>query len=240
MDKKQKSILADEKYLEHTYSNKIAPPSEYPNYLGKWLLDNAYKDTGKIADFGCGRGDYLEVFKNLGFEPYGLDISPSVNNLKDYNVKQVDFINDEFPYVEEKFDFVFSKSVIEHLQDPSTYLSAIYQSLENGGKAVVMTPSWSHTYWGPFYIDYTHVTPFTAYSLKSALEMAGFQDVTVKYFYQLPILWKFPWLVPFVKLFAKLPIPYAPYNSVPWAVSNRFNKLVRFSKEAMLLAIVGK
>ena len=103
-----------------------------------------------------------------------------------------------------------------------------------------MTPSWSHTYWGPFYIDYTHVTPFTAYSLKSALEMAGFKKVTVKYFYQLPVLWKYPWLTLFVKLFAKLPIPYAPYNEVPWSVSNPFNKLVRFSKEAMLLAVAEK
>jgi len=27
---------------------------------------------------------------------------------------------------------------------------------------------------------------------------------------------------------------------VPWATSNQFNKLIRFSKEAMLLAVVEK
>ena len=240
MNKNKKSILNNEKYLEHTYSEKIAPRSDYPHSLGVWLIDNAYKGTGKIADFGCGRGDYLEVFRNLGFEPYGLDISPTISDLKDYNVKQVDFINDEAPYTEEKFDFIFSKSVVEHLQEPSGYLSAIYQSLEDGGKAVIMTPRWSHTYWGPFYIDYTHVTPFTAYSLQSALEMAGFENVNVKYFYQLPVLWKYPWITPFIKLFSKLPLPYAPYNKVPWSVANKFNKLIRFSKEPMLMAIVEK
>ena len=91
MSEKQKSILNDEKYLKYTYSNRVAPPGDYPNQLAKWLLDNVYKKTGKIADFGCGRGDYLEVFKNLGFEPYGFDISPSINKLTKYKVKQVDF-----------------------------------------------------------------------------------------------------------------------------------------------------
>ena len=235
-----KSILENEQYLNHTYSDKAAPPSEYPNLLAKWLLDNVYKKPGKIADFGCGRGDYLRAFKLLGFEPYGLDISPTVKNLSDFKVKQVDFINDSIPYTQEKFDFIFSKSVIEHLREPTPYFSAIHESLEEGGKAVIMAPSWAHTYWGPFYIDHTHVTPFTAQSLKSALEMCGFQKVTVKYFYQLPILWKFKWLKIIAKLIAKLPIPYSPYNTVPWKISNRLNKLVRFSKEVMLIATVEK
>ena len=29
----------------------------------------------------------------------------------------------------------------------------------------MLTPSWRHTYWGPFFIDSTHVTPFTEASL---------------------------------------------------------------------------
>ena len=129
---------------------------------------------------------------------------------------------------------------MEHLHKPSLYLSAIHHSLETGGKAVIMTPSWEHTYWGPFYIDHTHVTPFTAKSLESALEMAGFKKVTVRYFYQLPLLWQYPWLRIIAKLIAKLPIPYSPYNNVPWKVSNRLNKLIRFSKEVMLIATVEK
>ena len=240
MSNNKYSIINKQAYLEHTYSDKIAPPSEYPNLLVKWLLTTVYKKTGTIADFGCGRGDYLSAFSELGFTPYGLDASPSINDLTDYNVKQVDFEHDDAPYVDEKFDFAFSKSVVEHLHKPSLYLSAIHQSLETGGKAVIMTPSWEHTYWGPFYIDHTHVTPFTAKSLESALEMAGFKKVTVRYFYQLPLLWRYPWLRAIAKLIAKLPIPYSPYNNVPWKVSNRLNKLIRFSKEVMLIATVEK
>ena len=240
MGKRNHSILSSEEYLKHTYSDKIAPPSDYPSHLAKWLEQNIFKKSGTIADFGCGRGDFLDAFKSIGFEPYGFDISPNIEELTQHNVKRVDFSVDEAPYDKKQYDFIFSKSVIEHLQEPDTYISAIHKGLKDNGKAVVMTPSWSHTYWGPFYIDHTHVTPFTAHSLESALKIAGFKKVEVRYFYQLPILWKFPWLTPLVKLFSKLPIPYGPYNNVPWAVSNRLNKLVRFSKEVMLLAVVEK
>jgi len=235
-----KSIINDKKYLEYTYSDTAAPPSEYPKLFAKWLLDTVYNDVGTIGDFGCGRGDYLKEFQRLGFTPHGFDISPNISMLSDFNVKQIDFANDKAPYTKEKFDFIFSKSVVEHLREPSTYLTAIHKSLKDGGKAVVMTPSWKHTHWGPFYIDHTHVTPFTKHSLKAALEMAEFKNVSVQYFYQLPILWKYSWLTPAVQLLAKLPLPFAPYNDVPWSVSNSANKLIRFSKEVMLMAVVEK
>jgi SAM-dependent methyltransferase len=163
-----------------------------------------------------------------------LDISPSIEDLSGYTVERMNFEKDELPFPKESFDFVFSKSVIEHLHEPHYFLKGIYDSLKSEGKAVVMTPSWAHTYWGPFYIDNT------LFSLKSALEMEGFKNVKVMYFYQLPFLWRFPWLKIFVKLFAKLPLPYSPYNDVPWLTSNQINKLIRFSKEVMLLAVVEK
>ena len=239
LSKDSKTILNKSEYLEHTYSSEIAPPSSYPDLLAKWLLENVFKKSGKFADFGCGRGDYLKSFSDLGFEVTGFDISPAAKEMSNYDVKQVDFESDSYPYTEE-YDFVFSKSVIEHIREPSSYLSSMIKSLNKGGKAVIMVPSWSHTYWGPFYIDHTHVTPYTRHSLKSAMEMSGFKNVKVVYFYQLPFLWKFPWLKPVVKMIAKLPVPYSPYNEVPWKTSRWLNKLVRFSKEVMLLATAEK
>ena len=43
-----KSILKESKYIEYTYSNKIAPPGAYPDLLSNWLLKNVYKRTGKL------------------------------------------------------------------------------------------------------------------------------------------------------------------------------------------------
>ena len=51
------------------------------------------------------------------------------------------------------------------------------KTLKPKGKAVIMTPSWEHNMWGPFYIDHTHVTPFTKTSLEDLFVMSGFKNV---------------------------------------------------------------
>ena len=72
------NIYKNPEYLDFTYSKKIAPLGEYPGKLGYWLAENAYEDSGSLIDVGCGRGDYLEVFKGMGFDVTGIDLSPNV------------------------------------------------------------------------------------------------------------------------------------------------------------------
>jgi len=232
-------IFKNEKYLEVTYSDKIAPKTNYPHKLGKWLLNTFFKKPGTIVDLGCGRGEYLEVFDNLGFEASGVDLSPNIKKVKKYfSVQLADLEKDQNPFPNRKFDYVFSKSVVEHLHNPSNLADMAYSCLKPEGRAIIMTPSWEYTHWGPFYIDHTHVTPFTKHSLKSLLEISGFENVEVCYFYQLPFLWRWPFLTPLIRLFAKIPLPYAPFKESPWP--NKLNKLIRFSKEVMLLAVCTK
>ena len=232
-------IIKDKKYLEVTYSKGIAPKNDYPFLLSKWIDRKIFKGPGKLLDLGCGRGDYLESFSHLGYKVSGADISPNIKLLGlEYEVEKVDLENSITPYKKESFDYVFSKSVVEHMHNPSNLLDIAHESLKPGGKVLIMTPSWEHTYWGPFYIDHTHVTPFTAASLHNLLEMLGYKNIEVKYFYQLPILWKFPFLKPLYKLFSKLPLPYRPYQKAPWP--NGLNKTIRFSKEVMLMATATK
>ena len=236
-----KTALKSSDYLKITYSEERAPRGEYPFLFGQYLVEKYYDSRGKILDLGCGRGDYLKVFRDLGLQSYGTDISPEAPKLVDnIPVMVADLEKDELPYKETKFDFIFSKSVIEHMKEPMKLLEYSNQQLREGGTAIILTPSWEHNYKGAFYIDHTHVTPFTRASLEDALKMAGFQNVEVHYFYQLPVLWKYPWLKIFSKILSLLPIPYNPLNNVPWQVSNKFNKYVRFSKEVMLLAVAKK
>lgn len=113
------------------------------------------------------------------------------------------------------------------MRQPFHLMSKALEVLRPGGTAIIITPSWAHTHWGPFYIDHTHVTPFTASSLADAQTIAGFEGVKVSYFYQLPFLWRYPFLKPAVRALATLPLPYRPYQSAPWP--DNFNKLIRFS-----------
>ena len=235
----EQSVLAAPTYLDVTYSSASVPYGEYPHLLAQWLLKNVYPKPGCLLDLGCGRGEHLSAFARLGFDVAGVDISPRAPELaKGYHVEVADLEHDALPFTSDSFDFVFSKSVIEHMRHPTCLLSKALEALRPGGTAVIMTPSWAHTHWGPFYIDHTHVTPFTVPSLAEALTMVGFESVTVSHFYQLPFLWRHPFLKPVVFAVAALPLPYRPYQSALWP--DGLNKLIRFSKEVMLLGIGRK
>lgn len=235
----KQAILKDSRYLEVTYSAERAPVGEYPSLLARHLMETAYKKTGRILDIGSGRGDFLDAFSQLGFDVSGVDISPlSAATAGACPVRTCNFECEQLPFSEDEFDFVFSKSVIEHLHSPHNLVSGAFRVLKPGGVAVIMTPSWAHTYWGPFYIDHTHVTPYTIPSLTDVLQIARFENVTTRYFYQIPVVWKHPSLIPMVRLFSVLPFSYRPYENANWPDS--FNKLIRFSKEVMLLAVCRK
>ena len=143
----EKNILKNKKYLEVSYNSKRSYKGEYPDKLAKKISDDIFKSPGKVLDLGCGNGDFLKSFSNLGYEVCGVDISPDVHDrLGDkYKVYNIDIENEDCPFKGE-FDYVFSKSVIEHTKNPDAFLDFINSSLKPGGICVVMAPSWEHTY----------------------------------------------------------------------------------------------
>ena len=182
----------------------------------------------------------LRAFKNNNFEVFGTDIFPHSQKFEDeFNFKVGNIEEENLNYESNIFDSIFSKSVIEHLRKPMTILNESYRLLKPDGCCIIMTPSWVHNSWGPFYFDFTHVSPFTKPSLRDAMKMAGFKDIEVYHFYQLPLLWKYPYLSFFAKILAYLPIPYRPfYDFKTWP--DNLNKTIRFSNEVMLLGIGRK
>jgi SAM-dependent methyltransferase len=224
-------------YLELTYSEQRLPPSDYPTLLTKWLATNVFPRPGRLLDVGCGRGEYLETFAKLGFEVVGIDSAPSAQGMAAGLEVKVANIEEGLPFPSESFDYIYSKSNIEHLHQPGRMLRECYRVLRPGGVAAIMAPSWRHQA-RVFYEDYTHVSPFTVNGLKDALMVAGFSDVEVKLFWQLPFLWRRPWLFPFTRVVAFMPLRYRPWDRAPWPES--LNKLIRFSKEAMLLGLAKK
>lgn len=234
------SVLHRGAYLETTYDTDRAPYGTYPRLLGEYLLKHHYGKPGRLLDLGCGRGEHLAMFRDLGFDVAGTDISPSAPALAPgFDVRTADLEKDSLPFPEAGFDMLFSKSVIEHVRNPVAVLENALKALKPGGKAVIMTPSWIHNYWGPFYIDHTHVTPFTAPSLADALSFAGFCNISVQHFYQLPFTWERPWTHPLVRMIAALPLSYRPLYPEA-ALPDGLNKLVRFSKEVMLFAVAER
>ena len=226
-------------YLKNVYSNDRRPKSNYPDKLVNYLISTHKLQKGKILDLGCGRGELLDAFHKAGFDVYGSDLdNDAIDLCKPHRVEISNFEEGKINYNDNFFDYVISKSVIEHLHDPLPILNDVNRVLKKDGKAIMLTPSWEHTKWGPFYLDFTHRTPFTIPSLKDLLTLSGFKEVRAKYLYQLPYLWKYPYLTFISKFIGLLPIRYSPMNEKKF-INDSFNKFVRFSTEAMILG-VGK
>jgi len=216
------SILKSPRYFEVTYPDK---ETNYSNLLSRYISNNIFNKTGSLLDVGCGNGEHLKAFNKIGYDVFGIDISPRVKEIKNFRTKQINF---ECGFeLSEKFDFIFCKSVIEHIRNVDVMADSLYHNLKKDGKICIMTPSWEHCY-QKFYNCHTHYTPFMKESLENILLMHNFKNVKVSYFYQLPSVWKYPFMKCFCKLINFLKIPY------------KKSKLIRFSREVMLLAEATK
>lgn len=94
----------------------------------------------KILDIGCGGGLLCEPLARLGAEVTGLD--PSFKNIetarkhsteKKLNCTYFDQTIESFTGKEEAFDVVLCMDVIEHVNDPASFLDHCIKPLKKGG-----------------------------------------------------------------------------------------------------------
>lgn len=217
-------------YLDVVYDDDAVPFTTYPDKLTRHLKSIFdIKQNAKILDIGCGRGEFVNGFINCGLDGYATDNSEAIKKFyPKIPFKKTNLENQKLPYKENTFDIVFSKSVIEHLYYPEKLVKEIYRVLKPGGKVITMCPDWKYNY-KIYFEDYTHRTPFMETSLKDIFLIHDFNNVTVTKFRQLPIVWKFKFLI----IFSELTRYFFP------CILKKF-KWVKFSKEIMLLAYAKK
>jgi len=215
-------------YLSVAYDEESHPYGEYPKKLCSYLFESFDLEKGmKMLEPGCGRGEFLNSFKELGLDVSGVDISIEATSFENgFEVKLCDIESEKLPFDDDTFDVVYSKSFIEHLYHPEKYLEEAYRVLKPNGILLTLTPDWQSNY-KIFFDDFTHRTPFTVMALNDAYEMFGFKDVKVFKFRQLPVVWKYPIL----NYFCALITPLIPVRTK--------NKFFRWSRELMLVG-VGK
>ena len=218
-------------YINTIYNDESRPLNSYPGKLAKYIFSNFnLKANDKFLEPGFGRGEFLNEFKKLGLDCYGIDISDTAGDLFKGNLKIKTGINveqDTWPFPDNYFDCIYSKSLMEHLQDPQKYLNEAKRVLKPGGKILCFIPDWEANY-QIYFDDHTHVKPFTKISLRDILRMTDFKSIKVYRFRQLPITWKYP----FMNIISYLVSFFVPHRSKI--------KFLRWSKELMLIGYAIK
>lgn len=214
-------------YLEVNYAHKKnATPYDFKLIGHIFDLANI-KGGGRVLDLACGVGTFKSVFEAFDMEYFGVDID-SDDLTK--NIRVCDIAFEEFPFENNFFNVVFFKMGIEHLtiKEIGHCLREANRVLAKNGTLIVITPDWDWTYQS-FYEEYTHQTPFMASSLRSALEMSGYKCNFCQSYIQLPIAWRFPVLRHFFN-----------FLSIFYPLTKKTHKLIKFSKERILLAFAIK
>lgn len=208
-------------YVNIAYQEKEKPFGEYPLQLAAYLTKRyCLTKNMTVLDNGCGRGEFLDAFSHLGMNVYGTDAS-------DYCKKAeiVDLNKDQLPFPDDYFDMVFSKSVIEHIENTEHYICEMKRVLKKGGLLILMAPDWE-TQYKIFYQDPTHIHPYTVKSFERLLGMFMFHNIEVEKFVQLPCTWNSAYMRMISGAIRKM-----------GGSANRVykNKFIRFSRELMVL-----
>ncbi|MGE3455231.1 MAG: class I SAM-dependent methyltransferase [Kofleriaceae bacterium] len=149
----------------------------------------------KLLDCGAATGFLLEVAKEVGYEPYGLELSDFgaqaiAEKFGNDRVFCGELPNAKFPSVKPgDFDVITMCDYIEHVRDPRQTLKLAREWLSNSGTLAITTPdagSPSRRVLGNGWTHYKieHLFYFNKRNLERLLKDVGFSSVT---FYP---LWK--------------------------------------------------
>jgi len=141
----------------------------------------------QILDFGCGRGEFIEVLLNLGYTNVkGLEVSKEMfQYCKSILPGKVVLSQDGLSYLranQERFDLIVMMDVLEHFEKAQVIevLEIARASLRPKGRLLLQVPNGD----APFcnvhrYRDLTHEQCFSARSISQALLAAGFSRAEI-------------------------------------------------------------
>jgi SAM-dependent methyltransferase len=148
---------------------------------GKLRHSPSLPSRGRLLDFGCGNGNFLERMRRLGWQVTGVDASvAAVRRLQ--NELGLDARLGTLPHAElaaGSFDLVTMWQSLEHVHQPLPVLREAQRLLVPGGMLVVSVPNidslpfrWFGASW--FGLDLPrHLTHFTPPTLRLMLEKVG-------------------------------------------------------------------
>ena len=216
-------------YLSVLYNKQKKPLTDYPAKFVDYNIQKFNLKNKTFLEIGCGRGDFINEFSKQGLICYATDILSSAKDNLDQNIvfSKHNISNEKLPFEDNFFDAIYTKSLIEHISNHKFFFNECKRVLKPNGILINYTPDWETQYLN-FYDDITHIKPFTKITLENCYRMYGFETCKVEKFYQLPIVWKFP----FLKYFLNMISVFIPLRSKL--------KFLRFSKELMLLGFATK
>jgi 2-polyprenyl-3-methyl-5-hydroxy-6-metoxy-1,4-benzoquinol methylase len=106
------------------------------------LLEKFCDQGGRLLDVGCGRGVFLELARNAGFEPFGVELAAADAEAARRKVGTAVVATDfeQIGTANPDFDVITLFHVIEHFRSPSRAMAIVSSLLKPGGLVIIETP----------------------------------------------------------------------------------------------------
>jgi 2-polyprenyl-3-methyl-5-hydroxy-6-metoxy-1,4-benzoquinol methylase len=181
-----------EGYAPHARANDYRPRKR--RRLWRWkrrhdaLENRPIHGLGRLLDFGCGNGSFLERMRVRGWIVTGIDASAElVQQLR--TQRGLSVVAGSLPHPElgeGDFDVITMRHSLEHVHRPLEVLRAAYRLLAPGGQLIVSAPNidslpfkWFGKHWWGLDLP-RHLTHFTPDTLQLMLARAGFDVDSVR------------------------------------------------------------
>jgi len=149
-------------------------------------VSGALAENPAVLDIGCATGALLSHLRGRGWRVTGVEISPSAvyaQKERSLDVKNIPLEECNFP--SESFDVIHASHLIEHLNDPKSFLLECSRIIKKDGTIFITTPNIAGfqarlfgSAWRSAIFD--HLYLFSVKTLTKLLKTAGFKKIKCK------------------------------------------------------------
>ena len=177
------------KYDKNSYIKEVSGENEMR--LSKISIQNVLNNV--VIDVGAGPGIFLDLLKPFSKKTIAIEPAYFYHDELNKNHLVYPYSNDALE-ANVKGDIVTSFNVIEHVEDPQSFLGDIHKLLNKSGKLIIITPNHDDILmklnipeFNSFYYRTAHLYYFNKESVTRILKNAGFRNIKVEYFHNLDI-----------------------------------------------------
>ena len=144
--------LYSEKYFNAPYMRfYIEKEGGQTNEPFEFRLDwlEKFKRKGRILDIGCASGNFLKTARDRGWDTYGVEVSKTATDIatKKYGLNVITGRLNETAFNNDFFDVVTVSDVLEHVEDPQSFLLEINRIMKKDGLLYIAVPDFDGLYY---------------------------------------------------------------------------------------------